>query len=227
VPKAVEDDELRGIGRGDEIPFASLPPPVTSAVGERAGQILHAALSIDRRSSRLVASTPAGGVWGRLQGEAILRGNTEAIAVTLDLRGYRAALGGAFTARARAGAVGEQAAFHDRFHLGGLYTVRGFPPQSLSGAGGDTRFWSASVEYRGPLAGRPDRPRVAGVLFADAGAGWSGNSLTAADVSASAGFGFRVRVPIFDSLGFDFGVPIGPTPLGESFHAHGALGWNF
>jgi outer membrane protein assembly factor BamA len=222
-----EDDDVRGIGKGDEIPFASLPEPVASAVGDRAGQILHAALSIDRRSERLVASTPAGGVWGSLRGEAILRGDTEALAVTLDLRGYRATFGGVFVARARAGAIGEQAAFYDRFHLGGLYTVRGFPSQSLSGAGGDTRFWSTSLEFRGPLAGRPDRPLVAGVLFADAGAGWSGASLTADDVSASAGFGFRVRVPVFDSLGFDFGVPIGPTPVGESFHAHGALGWNF
>jgi len=227
VPKAAEDDDVRGIDRGDTIDFASLPEPVTSAVGKRAGQVLHAALSVDRRSPRLVASTPAGGVWGRLQGEAILRENTEALAVTLDLRVYRAAFGGAFVARARAGAVGEQAVFHDRFHLGGLYTVRGFPSQSLSGAGGDTRFGSATLEFRGPVAGRPDRPIVAGVLFVDAGAGWIGTDLTADDVFASAGFGFRLRVPIFDSLGFDFGVPIGPTPVGESFHAHGALGWNF
>jgi hypothetical protein len=37
----------------------------------------------------------------------------------------------------------------------------------------------------------------------------------------------RLRVPWFDSVGIDFGLPIGPSPVRESFHANAALGWNF
>lgn len=227
LPEAAEDDELRGVENGDELPFDRLPPGIATSVGERRGQIYHVQLSFDGRSSRRIASTPVSGFWGRLRAEGRLREDAEAAVVTADLRAYRAGLGGALAFRARGGVVGAPAAFYDRFHLGGLYTVRAFPSQSLSPAEGDTRFWSASIEYRGPLMGRPAHPRVLAVLFVDAGQGWTEGAPLADDVAGSAGFGFRVRVPWFDSLGFDFGVPIGRTPVGESFHAHGALGWNF
>jgi outer membrane protein assembly factor BamA len=141
--------------------------------------------------------------------------------VTADLRAYRAVAGGALALRLRGGAVQSDAAFYDRYHLGGLYTVRGFPSQSLSPPEGDTRFWTAALEFRAPLAGRSDRPRVLGFVFADAG---DGDGKPAA---ASAGFGFRIRVPWFDSLGIDFGMPITESPVDEAFHANAALGWNF
>jgi outer membrane protein insertion porin family len=225
--KAAENDEVRGVEKGDELPHDDLPPDIASSVGQRPGQVYHVQLSFDGRSARRVASTPVSGFWGRVLAEGLLREDAEAGAVTVDLRAYRAAFGGAFAARGRGGVIGSRAAFYDRFYLGGLYTVRGVPPQSLSPAEGDTRFWSASLEFRGPMAGRPDRPIVMAVLFVDAGQGWQNAAPPADDVSASAGFGFRIRVPWLDSLGFDFGVPIGRSPVGESFHAHGALGWNF
>lgn len=227
LPKAAADDELRGVDRGDEPDFEDLPPAVAAAAGERRGQVVHLALSFDGRARERVASTPVGGVWGRVLTEGIFRESAEAARLTADLRAYRAALGGAFALRVRGGLVGDDTAFYDRFHVGGLYTVRGYPSQSLSEASGDTRFWSASLEFRGPLLGRRDRPTVMGALFADAGQGWTEGTPAAADISSSVGFGFRVRVPWLDSLGFDFATPLGPLSFGESFHANGALGWNF
>ncbi len=227
VPRAAVNDELRGVEKGDEPDFATLPEAVAGSVGRRQGQIYHAQLSLDRRARARIASTPVRGIWGRMRVEGIVREDAEALGVTVDLRAYRAVFGGAMALRARTGVLGRQTAFYDRFHLGGLYTIRGYPSQSLSSAEGDTRFWSSSVEFRGPVLGRPDHPSVMAVLFADAGQGWTEGELRAEDVRASVGFGFRVRVPWLDSLGFDFAAPLDPTPVRESFHLHGALGWNF
>lgn len=225
--EAAEDDEVRGIEKGDDLPFDRLPGAIAASVGERRGQIYHAQLSFDARSPRRIASTPVSGAWGRVRTEGLLREGADALAVTLDVRAYRALLGGAIAMRGRAGVIGSHTAFYDRFHLGGLYTVRGFPSQALSPAEGDTRFACASLEYRGPILGRPDRPAVMGVLFGDVGKGWTKGTGVDREIRGSAGFGFRVRVPWFDSVGFDFAAPIGHTPVAESFHAHGALGWNF
>lgn len=227
VPDAAEDDEARGLDRGDALPFDQLPAEIAAAVGERRGQVYHVQLAYDARARRRVASTPERGAWGAVRVEGLVREGAEAVSATVDLRAYRAALGGAFAARGRAGFVGDDSAFYDRFHLGGLYTVRGFALQSLSPPGGDTRFWSTTLEFRGPLLGRRDEPRVLGVLFVDAGQGWTDGSPHADDVSSAAGFGFRVRVPWLDTLGFDFGIPLGDREVAETFHASGALGWNF
>ena len=206
--------------------ISSRPASRTTWVNGR-GHVLHTQLSFDRRARRVIAGTPAAGLWGRLRAEARLREGREAGVVSADLRAYRAALGGVLAMRVQASASGEDAAFYDGRQLGGLYTLRGFPSQSLSAPEGDTRAWAAGLEYRAPLVGRPDLPRVAGVLFVDAGQAFSGSSATADDVAGAAGFGFRVRIPWIQWLGADFGVPIGRTPVSESFHAHGALGWNF
>jgi len=225
--EAHETDDLRGVDRGDTLPFAELPAGVADDVGERRGSVLHVEVARDTRDARRVCGTPASGLWGRVRGEALLRDGHDAVAVTADLRAYRAAGRVAFAARVRGGVVGERAAFYDRFHLGGLYTVRGFPSQSLAVPAGDTRFWTATLELRGPLAGRPDVPTLAGVAFVDAGDGWSSGAPEISDAASSIGFGLRLRVPWIDSVGVDFGIPFSESPVGEAFHANGALGWNF
>jgi outer membrane protein assembly factor BamA len=233
VPEARQADEVRDIQRGDPLPFDDLPAPIRASVGERKGQVLHAAIARDTRSPVLVAGTPSRGSWGRLRAEALLRDGARTTSVTADLRAYRRVAEVALAMRLRGGVVGEDAAFYDRFHLGGLYTVRGVPSQSLSPPEGHTRFWTASLEVRGPLAGRPDRPRLAGLLFVDAGQGGGpagagiGDGAGADEVSASAGFGLRVRVPWVEWFGLDAGIPLTESPVGESFHVNGALGWNF
>ncbi len=227
VPEAAEDDEFREIERGDELPFDELPPAIASHVGIANRSIFHAQLAVDTRSRRRVAATPASGLWGRLRGEGRLGEGPDVVAVTADLRAYRRLLGGGLALRLKGGAIGEAAPWYDRYYLGGLYTVRGFPGQSLSPSGGDTRFWTASLEFRARLAGNSADPRVAAVLFVDAGDGWTGTDVDWDDVSASAGYGFRLRLPWIHCLGIDFGVPITDSPVRESFRAHAALGWNF
>jgi outer membrane protein assembly factor BamA len=228
--EAAQDDTFRDIERGDELVFADLPAGVAERVGESERTVLHAQFEVDSRSRRSVSFTPAAGVWGRARGETFAGADDPSFsAVTADLRAYRAAAGGALALRLRSGAVQSDAAFYDRYHLGGLYTVRGFPSQSLSPPEGDTRFWTATLEFRAPLAGRKDLPRVLGFVFADAGDGWQGGAGEGDGerAAASAGFGFRIRVPWFDSLGIDFGIPITESPVDEAFHANAALGWNF
>lgn len=227
--EAFADDAFRGIEEGDTLAFADLPASVASAVQDRRRSVFHLQMAHDSRSTRRRAATPVSGIWGQIRGEAFLYEDaiTNHGAVTLDLRAYRAAAAGAFALRVRGGIIDEDAPFYDRMHLGGLYTVRGFPSQSLSPPGGDTRFWTASLEYRAPLAGRPDRPRLLGFLFADAGDGWVSGGHDAGDTAAAVGWGLRLRVPWFDSVGADFGVPVGPSPVSDAFHGNLALGWNF
>ncbi|NNE42674.1 MAG: BamA/TamA family outer membrane protein [Gemmatimonadetes bacterium] len=227
--RAFEDDPFRGISRGERLEFADLPSPVASVVGERRRSVFHAQVVHDSRARRLRASTPVSGVWGKLRTASHLYedGFTSHGAVTVDLRAYRATVGGALALRLRGGAVGDAAPFYDRFHLGGLYTIRGYPTQSLSPPEGDTRFWTASVEYRAPLVGRPDRPRLLGFLFLDVGDGWERGNHDANETAAAVGWGLRLTVPWIDSLGADFGIPVGPSSVDEAFHANAAIGWNF
>ncbi len=221
------DDEVHGLERGDELPFAELPADVARGVGRRDRSVAHLDLVLDSRGSAWIAGSPASGLWGRLRGEAYLQGDESFGALSLDLRAYRAWLGGGLAVRLRGGLVGEAAAFYDRLYLGGLYTVRGFPSQSLSAPGGDTWLWSASCEFRAPLIGRPAAPRLAGVLFVDAGDSGRDMRPVWRDVALGAGWGLRLRVAWIGWLGLDFGVPLTDSPVHDSFHAYASIGWTF
>jgi outer membrane protein assembly factor BamA len=224
------DDEARGVEAGDELAFGELPDGVKADVGRSERSVLGAEIVLDSRNPRQIAGTPAGGLWGRLRGESVLQylGRARSFgAVDFDLRGYRRLLGGALAGRLRAGLVGDNAPFYDRLYLGGLYTVRGFPGQSLSDAGGDTWLWSASLEYRAPLIGETANPRLAGVVFVDAGDSGRKTDPDLRDLAASAGYGVRLRVGWLGWLGLDFGMPLTRSPLDESFRAHASIGWSF
>ena len=226
TPEAATADDFRDIDKGDELFFWQLPEAIAAHVGTEERVIWHAQLAIDTRSRRRVAASPVSGVWGRLRTEGILLDGADVGVVTADVRTYRRLFGGALALRLHAGVMGA-APWYDRFYLGGLYTVRGFPGQSLSPSAGDSRFWTASLEYRASLAGRPDDPRLVGVLFVDGGHGWSGDTFDPENTSASAGYGFRFRLPWVEHVGVDFAVPLTDSPRDESFRAHAALGWNF
>lgn len=239
------DDDARGLERGDDLPFAQLPAGVAAGVGRHERSFVTAGLVLDSRSQRQVAGSPVAGAWSRLRLEQCLQGDRGFGAADLDLRAYRAALGGVVAARWRGSVVGDAAPFYDRLYLGGLYTVRGFPGQSLSAPAGDTWLWAGSLEYRAPLVGDCARPRLAGVLFLDAGqsgggetgggdasdgdggeavkAAWSGRR----DIAAAAGWGVRLRVGWLGWLGLDCGVPLTDSPVDDAFRAHASIGWTF
>lgn len=238
------DDDARGLERGEDLPFAQLPAGVAAGVGRRERSFVTADLVLDSRSPRQVAGSPVAGAWSRLRLEQCLQGDRGFGAADLDLRAYRAALGGVVAARWRGSVVGDAAPFYDRLYLGGLYTVRGFPGQSLSAPAGDTWLWAGSLEYRAPLVGDRARPRLAGVLFLDAGqsggetgdgdagdgdggeavkAAWSGRR----DIAAAAGWGVRLRVGWLGWLGLDCGIPLTDSPVDDAFRAHASIGWTF
>ncbi len=227
IATAHSESEVLGVERGDELVRASLPEGVVAAVGEARRSSVRAALTLDSRASERIAGTPAGGLWGRLESEGVANGDASYLSATADLRGYRPFLGTVLAARVRAGIVGSAAPFYDRHYVGGLYTVRGFPSQSLSDAAGDTRFWSAALELRAPLVGDARMPRLAGVAFVEAADGWDRGRPTLDDIAASAGFGCRLRMPFVGWLGVDFGIPLSASPVDEAFHAHASLGWTY
>ncbi len=227
VAVAKEGNDAAGIGAGEERSFGELPSDVASGVGDDRRVKFSLRLKWDSRSPRMVAGTPAAGVWGRATWEEVL-GNRAAYAVlSVDGRVYRSLGPISFSGRLRGGVSGEEAPFYDRFYVGGIYTVRGFPNRSLSAPGGSTRFWAASVEMRAPLVGGRERPRLAGLLFIDAGDGWNGKAAGFTDAALAAGYGLRLRLPWVGWTGLDVGVPLSRSPLGESFHAHLSLGWTF
>lgn len=228
VPTARVGDDVQGIAQGDALPFEDLPSEIAAVSGDRRQRtILHTDLVHDSRAAREIAATPVSGLWGRLRAEAFVADASTVGSLTADVRAYRKLAGGALAFRARGGFIGDDAPFIDRFHLGGLYTIRGFPSQSLSPPEGDTAYWSTSLEYRAALVGRTHDPRLAGVVFVDAGDGFVSGDTGSQELAASAGFGLRLRVPWFHSLGIDFGMPISESPVGEAFHGNASIGWNF
>ncbi|HSG26999.1 MAG TPA: BamA/TamA family outer membrane protein, partial [Candidatus Krumholzibacterium sp.] len=142
----------------------------------------------------------------------------------IDLGGYRT-----LALRAAGGAVSENAPYHEKFLTGGTRSVRGYRDWSLSPPAGDDGFWMAGAELRVPLTGRGNgRPRLCGLLFIEAGQGWTGESeLDADDIKASAGYGMRMRLPWLGTFGVDAGVPLTGSPAGDKYYVHGSLGFSF
>lgn len=220
------DDEFRGLEVGDEVPFADLPPSIATAVGKRNRSIWRLDLVLDTRDTRTRADSPVAGLWGRLRTQYTIGKDVDYPAASCDLRAYQSLGAGVLALRTRAAVVGDGAPFYDRHYLGGLYTVRGFPSQSLSAPAGNGWIWHGSLEYRAPLLGDPANPRVAGALFLDTGR--SGDSEGPAnDVAVGVGWGFRVRLGWLGYLGADLAFPLSDSPIDESAHGHVSLGWSF
>lgn len=217
---ARESDDVLGVNRGDILEGDSLPEGVGDDLGKRNRSAAHFEIVHDSRSRELLAATPVRGVWGRVRAEAVGSKSEKFGALTTDVRLFRAVKGAVFALRLRGGVVGDEAPFYDRFHLGGLYTVRGFPSQALTPPEGSTVFGCGSLELRAPLVGRAAEPRISGLLFVDVGHDED-------DASAGMGFGVRVRVPWVESLGLDLGVPLTDGPIDEAFHGNASIGWSF
>ena len=207
--------------------YEDLPPGVQSGVGRDGRAILHLDFRLDNRASRLRAGTPVSGFWGRLKPRVVLQDERSHASLLGDLRGYREVPGGVLAGRLRGSVVGENAAFYDRLYLGGMYTVRGCPTNSLSAAGGDTWLWSGSLEYRSRILGKGDDTRLAGLFFLDGGAAGGFDHDAIPGVSLGAGYGLRVKIIWLDWLGLDVGFPLTTRPVDARFHVNASLGWSF
>jgi len=224
--KVWRDDDVSGAAEGDDIPFAELPAGIAAGVGKRERTTWRADLVLDTRSPVYRAGSPAAGLWGRLRLGYTIQAKGDFPAASCDLRAYRSLGAGVLGLHGRAAYVGVDAPFYDRLYLGGLYTVRGFPSQSLTVPAGDEWMCHGSAEYRAPLLGDAARPRLVGLLFVDAGrSGEPGGASSRTAVGA--GWGFRLRLGWLGYLGTDFAVPLTTSPVDESFHGHVSLGWSF
>ncbi|NNE08086.1 MAG: BamA/TamA family outer membrane protein [Gemmatimonadetes bacterium] len=226
--EAREDALLEGWEAGDPLVFDSLPEGIARGVGREARGVFRVDLVLDGRSPSGLAGTPGNGVWGRVRAEAWAGERRSYAALSGDLRLYRhlvsSLMGGLHL---RGGWIGDEAPFYDRYYTGGLYSARGFEGQSLSPSGGDTKFWTASLEVRAPLIGNGRSPRLSGIAFLDVADGWTMDAPRLGDAHVSAGYGIRVRVPWIDIVGLDVGIPLTRNRADESFRAHASLGWTF
>lgn len=219
-----EDD----LERGDKIEFADLPPEIRLDIVKRGQTRIGAGVSFDTRTGTGIETRGLRGAF-RVETVGIEKGKGDDFArVSADLRGQIPLTNGiGLAVRGHSVGVGASAPFFERVALGGLYTVRGFPSQSLSPARGNLRLLTGSAELRTTWIGPDAAPRLAGIAFLDAGIGWDERRPDLRDGSAGAGFGLRVRIPWIQYLGLDFGFPLSKTKAEEPMHVNAGLGWTF
>lgn len=212
---------------GEEISGSDLPPGIEDGLGKDARLTATLDIQHDTRSKTKRAGTPVSGVWGRVKGTAIAQGPRSNVGLQADFRGYQNGPGGVLALRVRGAVVSEQAAFYDRLYLGGMYTVRGFPTNSLSAPGGDTWLWSSSLEYRSRILGDSKGTKLAGLFFVDAGAAGQFDGDEFSGTSVGAGYGLRLRVWWLDWIGLDVGFPLTERPVDQRFQVTASIGWSF
>ncbi len=204
-----------------------LPPGIRDSLGDDGRLIAHVDIQHDTRGKEKRAGSPVSGLWGRLKGYGAAQGLRSHAGLQADLRGYHNSPGGVLAWRLRGAVVSEKAAFYDRLYLGGMYTVRGFPTNSLSAPGGDTWLWSSSLEYRSRILGDSKGTKLAGLFFLDAGASGEFDQDAFSGVSAGAGYGLRLRVWWLDWIGLDVGFPLTERPIDQRFQVTASIGWSF
>ncbi len=221
-----QDDPSRGVSDGDEVALEDLPASIRNAVDRRNVTFAEASLTFEALGEHDVAHTPASGARLRVFGRAAYHPESDYDLAGADLRLYRSGLGGVFALKGRALTASPEAPFYDRPYLGGLYTVRGVPSQSLSAPEGADWLWSSTLEYRTALSSDRERPGASAVLFVDAGRCDDLVSPNGESVAVGAGWGLRFHLLGF-LLGADIGYPITGSPVDESFHANVSVGWTF
>lgn len=200
------------------------PPALAAQLTKEKINTFFARLQIDTRDDPYF---PRAGTWGALsfdRAEAALGATRRFNRIVLDGRWYRALGSSVLALHGKAGRVGPAAPFYERFYLGGAYALRGFPERGLTPLGWGTELLLAQAEMRFPVAGELHRPGLMGAIFFDAG------RIRTADLPddagrffTSAGFGFRVKVPVIGLLRMDFAYPLDR----DDFRFHIALGQTF
>lgn len=219
------DRASQGRSKGEQVPFSTLPGAIQRDVRDRAQTRVGLALIHDHRTGNGLEQR---GVWARLSGEGVFSKYGDFGSWQSDVRGY-APLGRdvQLAVRLRAASLSSAAPFYERYYVGGLYTVRGYPSQALSPPQGHLNLGAGSLELRHVWAGSASDPRFTAIAFVDGGQGWSQVAPAVKDVAFGAGIGFRVRLPWLGQLGVDAARPLTPSPVREGFHLHGSLGWSF
>ncbi len=216
---------------GEDYGFTELPPSLRAGVKKTviSGLVLRMV-----RDTRDRPGYPQSGSFTLLQARAnssVFGGDEAFIRAEGD---YRRHIGfgkwNVLSSRLSAGIVSKGTPYYDRFFLGGMYSVRGFRGLSLSPPSGSDGFAITSSEFRFPLIASTGDipPRLAGLVFIDAGIGWErGEPLSLSTLEAAAGYGVRLRLPWIGTLGLDMGVPFTDGRTGDRFYVHGCLGFSF
>lgn len=149
---------------------------------------------------------------------------------TLEFDGRRSVPVGphrSLAGRLRAAHATDRTPYHDRFQFGGLSTVRGYDVAFLSGPYGASNLVLANLEYRHALIDpTAPTPRFTGVLFIDTGQAWGDGGATAGWV-ASAGLGFRLRLPWIHLVGVEVGYPLVDVGDMSPYGVNLAMGWSY
>lgn len=149
---------------------------------------------------------------------------------TLELDGRRTIPVGprqSLAGRLRAAHATGRTPYFDRFQFGGLATVRGYDVAFLSGPLGASDLVLANLEYRHALVDQAaPTPRLTGVVFVDTGQAWDDGGGSAGWV-ASAGLGFRLRLPWVHLLGVEVGYPLVDVGDMAPYGVNLALGWSY
>jgi len=220
-----EDRPTLNRHKGDPLSYDELPPEIQDGVPKRRQVRFGLALGLDTREGSGLRTR---GIRARSAGEAVLSEPGDFASWQGDLRAYAPLTSGVLAAlRLRGGVVSEHAPFHERFYLGGLYSVRGYPSQSLSPPGGNLRIATGSIELRSAWIGPATNPLLVGLAFLDVGVGWNDGTPDIDMGAAGIGYGFRVRLPWIGYLGFDVGRPLSSAPVDEAFRVNMSLGWAF
>ncbi len=224
----VPDSTFNQQGKDDDIGFDDLPDELKLDNDDNvlSGPFLRGVL--DTRDSD---NYPTQGWFGIFKFEATHNQLSDKFytKTTLDLRKHFS-LGKhhVWSTRASGGYIADGAPYYERFYLGGNYSIRGFEEWSLSETDGDDAYWLINSELRVPLtAVRGEQPRLTGLLFLDAGQGWSRRVGSTGDVYVGAGYGVRLRLPWIGTFGIDAGIPLTDSRTGDPFWVHALLGFSF
>ncbi len=200
---------------GSETVKYELPAEIAAASITTTALRLNLTLSRDTRNHTLY---PTQGFWGRLVLDRVTELDHAAYRYSkglLDARIYRTVHGRSVAAARIKLATTEPAApFHDRFYLGGVYSVRGYEEYTLTPVGWGTQLALFNMEYRFPLhqTNFPNH-RWTAVFFLDSGAIRKSGNEDAVRFYHSLGVGLCIRLPIIGLLRLDCGIPLTRKPV--------------
>lgn len=207
IQRAVPADHMIDLDSDD---FDRFPLPAAIARGDEPSTPLRLSL-VASGDSRDNGFFPTRGFWGQASADFVQeldRGAVRYPQLTLDGRFYRAFGPGTGAARLKLAATPPETPFHDRFYLGGAYSLRGYEEYSLTPLGGGTRLGLLNLEYRLPLSRKNyPRHRWTAALFMDAGAIRGTGTGGSGRMFGALGLGLRIRMPVIGLLRIDAGFP--------------------